>query len=143
MATAPPETVRVAHRFAASAEEVFDAWLDPERAARFLFATPTGQIVQCDIDARVGGKFLIIDRRDGGDVAHVGEYLEMHRPMRLVFDFAVPKYSAQVTRVTIAIAPLAAGCELTLTHENVLAEWASQTEEGWKKILEGLESSLQ
>jgi len=138
--TPSPIVVRVARRFDAPAERVFDAWLDPGRAGRFLFATPTGRMVRTDIDARVGGAFCFTDRRDGEDVDHVGTYLEIDRPRRLVFTFAVPKYSPQVTRVTIDIVPAGSGCELTLTHENVLPEWAAQTEAGWTRILEGLAS---
>ena len=41
-------TVRVKHRFTASPERLFDAWLDPEKARRFLFATPTGQMVRAE-----------------------------------------------------------------------------------------------
>lgn len=134
--------VRVTRRFNASAERVFDAWLDPQKAAKFLYATPTGQMVRAEIDARVGGSFIFVDRRDGEDVAHVGEYLEIVRPVRLVFTFAVPKYSEQKTLVTIDITSLETGCELALTHERVLPEWASQTEEGWGSILAALEKSL-
>ena len=75
-----------------------------------------------EIDARVGGCFNIT-RRDGEDVEHVGTYLEIDRPRRLVFTFGVPKFSAQMTRVSIDLKPLPAGCELTLTHEGVLPEW--------------------
>src|SRR5262249_25147466 len=112
MSTPQPVTVRVTHRFTASPERVFDAWLDPEKASRFLFATPTGQMVRAETDPREGGRFTFTDRRDGEDVAHVGEYLEIDRPRRLVFTFAVPKYSSVVTQVTIEIVPLDSGCEL-------------------------------
>jgi uncharacterized protein YndB with AHSA1/START domain len=55
--------VTVKHRFTASAERVYDAWLDPEKARKFLYATATGEIVRCEVDARVGGKYVIVDRR--------------------------------------------------------------------------------
>ena len=64
MATAS-EIVRVAHRFNASPEEVFDAWLDEGTAGKWLFATANEQMVEVEIDAHVGGRFVLIDRRDG------------------------------------------------------------------------------
>jgi uncharacterized protein YndB with AHSA1/START domain len=88
MSTATATTLRVTRSFFASPERVFDAWLNPAIARRFLFATPTGEMVRVDIDARVGGKFLIVRRSDGEDMEHVGEYLAIERPRRLVFTFA-------------------------------------------------------
>lgn len=131
-------TVRVSHRYTASPERVFDAWLDPESAKKWLFATATGEMVRAEIDPRVGGKFVFTDRRDGEDIEHVGEYLELTRPHRLVFTFSVPKFSPVVTRVTIEIVPLDSGCELTLIHEGVLPEYAEGTQGGWTKILNSL-----
>jgi uncharacterized protein YndB with AHSA1/START domain len=131
-------TVRVVRRFAIAPERVFDAWLDPATAGKFLFATPTGRMMRVEIDARIGGTFAFVERRDGEDVAHVGEYLEIDRPCRLAFTFAVPKFSAQSTTVRIAIAPDGAGCSLTLTHEGVLRDYAERTEQGWTRILDGL-----
>lgn len=138
----PNVTVRVSRRFSASAERVFDAWLDPDRAGRWLFATPAGQMVRAEIDACVGGQFAFVDRRDGEDVEHVGEYLEIDRPRRLVFTFAVPKYSTVSTRVTVEIQPMGTGCELTLTHENVLPDYGTRTEAGWTMILNRLAQTL-
>jgi uncharacterized protein YndB with AHSA1/START domain len=131
-------TLKLTRRFKASPERVFDAWLDPAKARQFLFATVTGQMVKAEIDARVGGRFLIVDRRDGEDVAHEGEYLEIDRPRRLRFTFGVPKYSKDYSRVTLDIVPATDGCELTLTHEGVLAEYADKTPEGWNAIFDGL-----
>jgi len=136
-------TVRVTHRFSVSAERIFDAWLDPAKAGRFLFATPQGRMVRAEIDARVGGSFIFTDRRDGEDIEHKGQYLEIERPRRLIFAFAVPKFSAEATRVTIDISPEAGGCELTLTHEGVLPDYAERTDGGWKRILETLAARLE
>lgn len=137
------KTLQITRSFNASPERVFDAWLNPAMAGRFLFVTPTGEMVRVEIDARVGGKFLIVRRTDGDDVEHVGEYLAIERPRRLVFTFGVPKFSAQFTQVTVVIAPATGGCTLTLTHEGVLPEWAERTQEGWGMILTGLDNALQ
>jgi uncharacterized protein YndB with AHSA1/START domain len=138
----PRVNVRVSRRFEASPERVFDAWLDPKRAGKWLFATPTGRMVRVEIDARVGGAFCFVDRRDGEDVEHTGKYLEIDRPRRLVFTFAVPKYSDESTRVTIDIVAQGTGCELTLTHEGVPTEWADSSKSGWAMILDGLATTV-
>jgi uncharacterized protein YndB with AHSA1/START domain len=137
------ETVRVTHHYDAAPERVFDAWLDPAIAGRFLFATPTGQMIKAETDPRVGGRFTFTDRRpDMGDVEHVGSYIRIDRPRRLVFDFAVPKYAATLTRITLDFAPSGAGCDITLTHEGVYEEYVTQTQAGWTMILAGLEKAL-
>ncbi|MGD0628537.1 MAG: SRPBCC domain-containing protein [Terracidiphilus sp.] len=134
--------VRVTRHFNASPERVFDAWLDPKTACKWLFATPTGQMVRVEIDARVGGHFIIVDRRNGEDVEHSGEYLEIDRPRRLVFTFGVPKYSPLFNEVTIEIQPAESGCDLTLTQTDVPDEYLKSNEKGWIGILVGLAESL-
>jgi uncharacterized protein YndB with AHSA1/START domain len=136
------KTLQVIKSFTASPERVFDAWLDPEKVKMFLFATPTGEIVRCEIDARVGGKFTITRRDEQGDTDHVGEYEVIDRPRRLVFTFGVPRYSPEMTRVSLDFVPTSEGCELTLTHEGVLPEWSEKTKEGWTMILDGLGKTL-
>jgi uncharacterized protein YndB with AHSA1/START domain len=140
MSSEIPVKVRVSRRFSASPERVFDAWLDPAKAGKFLFATPTGRMVRVEIDARVGGRFVFVDRRDGKDVPHTGEYLEIDRPRRLVFTLSVETFAKDVDRVVIDIVPRGAGCELTLTHEMRpdLADFKTQIENGWTTILDGL-----
>jgi uncharacterized protein YndB with AHSA1/START domain len=127
----------VTRHFEAPAERVFDAWITPEIASRWLFATPSGTVVRSDIDARVGGKFVVVDRRGEEDAEHTGEYLEVERPRRLVFLFSA---GAEPTRVEIEIVPDGAGCLLTLTHA-MAAEWADYREQtlgGWTMMLDHL-----
>lgn len=71
--------------------------------ARWPFPTDDSEVSRCEIDARPGGKFEIVDKRDGGDftgeIRRVGAYLEIDRPRRLVFTFGVPQFDPNLTRV--------------------------------------------
>lgn len=145
MATQPNLRIQVTQRFNAPAERVFDAWLDPETARKWLFATPEGAMVRAEIDPQVGGSFLFVDfvdRRAGVNVEHTGEYMEIDRPSRLVFTFSVDGSSPDA--ITVDIVPLDHGCKLTLTHE-MASEWADyveRTRQGWTTILEGLTAAV-
>lgn len=130
--------VRVTHRFDASAERVYDAFLDPSLAGKFMFATATGQIVRCEIDARVGGTFTIVDRRNGEDVVHTGRYVTLERPRLIVFTLSVEKYSKETDTVRIEITRRRTGCELTLSHEMkaTYAPFQDRARDGWTGILD-------
>ena len=135
------EDLVVKKTYTASAERVFDAFLDPAKAGKFLFATPTGTMIKVEIDARVGGKYNIT-RREDKDYEHLGEYLTIERPRRLVFTLRVPQLGNVSKTVSIEILPVGSGCELTLTHSNVKPENKEGMRGGWGKILDGLESQL-
>jgi len=138
---ADPVLVIVERQIAASPEMVFDAWLDPQGAGRWLFATPDGVMEKVEIDPRVGGRFTIAERR-GGDLAeHFGEYVEIDRPRRLAFDFWT-NFSAERTRVIVIVAPDGDGSLLTLRHEGVWADYEARTRQGWTMILDGLARTL-
>jgi len=140
-----PIVLTVSRDIAAPPERVFDAWLDPEIARHFLFATPDGAMLTCEIDARVGGRGLIVERRATGDARHRLLFEEIDRPRRLVFLFAAdPAEEGQWTRVTIAIAATTAGSRLTLTHEMdpAWAAYEEQTRHGWTMILDTLSRTI-
>lgn len=144
---ATPLEIVVNRRFDAPAERVFDAWFDPASAGRWLFATPTGKMVRVEIDARVGGEFIVSEQRDDELAEHYGRYVEIDRPRRLVFLLSVTKFldpDEQVSRATVEIVPIGGGCELTLTHEidPQWVEYADRTRSGWIMILDGLDALL-
>lgn len=141
--TEPGSPLTVRHSYSSSPERVFDAWIDPAVTRRWLFATPDGEIVRCDLDPRPGGALVITDRRGGDDVEHRGAFVEIERPHRLVFTFGVPKYSSLETTVRLHFAPAGSGCDLTLVHEGVPPEWATSTEQGWRDLFASLDRLLQ
>jgi uncharacterized protein YndB with AHSA1/START domain len=145
--------VRVQRAYACPAEAVYDAWLDPAIARRFLFATPGGTITQCEIDPGVNGSFTVVDRRPleadaatAVEIEHSGRFLQLDRPRRIAFTFSLPHYQSHETAVILDIEPQGDGCELTLRHDLGLAEDAMEmlerTEAGWTRMLAALDEAL-
>ena len=137
-----PLNIEISRKFGFPPERIFDAWLDARTAGQWLFATPNGKMTCVEIDPVVGGKFSIVDCRDGEDVEHKGEYLEIVRPSRLVFTLSVPKYSDVTTVITIEIEPCEEGCELVLKQNPVPPEFLEASREGWSMILDAQAENL-
>jgi uncharacterized protein YndB with AHSA1/START domain len=129
---------RVTRRFRASAEDVFDAWLNPDMTRQW-FAPELGEMTRVEIDARVGGTFWLVQRRGADEAQHTGEYLELDRPRRLVFTWRTPPLT-ETSRVIVEIAPTGEGCELTLTHE-MDRQWAAFVDRAagaWQKMADAI-----
>jgi uncharacterized protein YndB with AHSA1/START domain len=146
MSAEPNRLACVTRRFSASPGRVFDAWLNPEMIGAWMFgpALRDEEVVRLAVDARVGGSFSFVVRRQGEEIDHIGEYLELAPPRRLVFTWGVRQATTDLSRVSIDIVPLEAGCELTLVHE-LHPDWAdyvSRTEAAWTKMLEALATRL-
>jgi uncharacterized protein YndB with AHSA1/START domain len=135
-------SIRITRRFPAAPERVFEAWLDPGHAGQWLFATASRPMARVEIDARVGGSFRFVERRDGQDTEHTGRYLEIVPHRRLVFALAVEGRPQLITRVAVEVAPLRKGCALTLTHQQVPLEDVDRIEGRWIGILYGLGVTL-
>lgn len=141
---------RVSHHFTAAAPRVYDAWLDPTSVRQWMSAALkssglSGEIVQIEIDPRVGGRFLFSDRRDGAIAKHWGTYLELERPQKIVFTWIVdPADEADPSKVTLTIEPEGTGCVATIVHE-MDAKWIdyiARTEGGWSRMLASINTFL-
>jgi uncharacterized protein YndB with AHSA1/START domain len=138
----PPAAIHVACRYSVSPERVFNAWLDPEIAGRWLFATASHPMTHVEIDARVEGSFCFAEQRGGESIRHTGEYIEIVPHRRLVFTLCMEEHPHATTRVKVEIVPLKTGCELVLTHKGVPPAYASHTKARWTGILYGLGVTL-
>lgn len=137
----------VLHRFDVPPTRVFDACLDPAWVGRWMFGPNVRdeQIVRLTLDARVGGQFSFVVNRQGTEVEHVGEYLEIDRPRLLVFTWATRENPLDRSRVVIEITPRETdGCEVKLTHM-MGAQWSAFVDKAaaaWSEMLDALERAL-
>jgi uncharacterized protein YndB with AHSA1/START domain len=143
---------KVTHKFKASPERVYDAFLDPARAklwqrAWLIQGGHEGAVTACEIDPHVGGKFLFADRRNGEEARYWGTYLELARPKKIAFTWITdPSEEASPSIVTMIIEPEpdGPGAIVTLYHE-MDARWAdyrARTERGWGHILSAIDALL-
>ncbi|MBY0268586.1 MAG: SRPBCC domain-containing protein [Burkholderiales bacterium] len=162
-------TVRISHHYAAPPARVFDAWLAPQIAGLWLFATASRPMVKVDIDARAGGTFCLVERRAGAVIEHRGRYVEIARPQRLMFVLHSPDCAPKevplggapkevplggapkevplegvpyATRVTTELKPSDTGCTLQLMHDGLSPQDAPRMEARWDGMFYGLESIL-
>ena len=143
MNAAPPIEVRATHYFEAPPERVFDAWLVPRTLGQWMFGPRVREenVVRLDVDPRVGGSFSLKVERNGAIIDHVGEYLEIERPHRLVFTWAVKGESDDApSQVRIDIAASSSGCVLTLVHtmDAKWADYAQRAQGAWNTMLDAL-----
>jgi uncharacterized protein YndB with AHSA1/START domain len=128
--------VVVRRTIAASAEDLFDAWLDPEALVQWM---RPGTIIRTEArnDARVGGEYEILMHAESGVIPHRGVYRVIDRPRKLVFTWN-SKF-AENTLVTVDFLKRDARTEIVITHEQLPeAELGSHTR-GWTSALERLD----
>lgn len=82
--------------------------------------------------------------RQGTEFDHIGEYLEIDRPRRLVFTWGIRAHLPQTSRVTVEITPMNPGCTLKLTHEMAPGSeaFADKAADAWTKMLTALENAI-
>lgn len=143
MNAVPPIEVRVTRYFEASPERVFDAWLVPRVLGQWMFGPRVRDenVVRLDVDPRVGGSFSLKVERKGELIDHVGQYMEIERPYRLAFTWAIKDHPDDAPSVVqLDIGASGSGCVLTLVHR-MDAKWgdyADRTRDGWTTMLDAL-----
>jgi uncharacterized protein YndB with AHSA1/START domain len=132
------ESIHVSGHFDnVTTEDLFDAWVKPEIMRKWLFIGPNSEITKIECDLRINGKFSILEleKSSGEYIDHFGKYLEINRPLQLVFTLSVPKHFPGETIVTIHIFPTLNGSELKLNQAGVSKEKA---EKNWQEMFQKL-----
>lgn len=124
-------------------ERVFDAWLDPKMLAQFMMPGPGVTIPEVKVDAKLGGRFLIMMRvPKAGDLPHTGEYRVIDRPNQLAFTWASAN-SQEDSVVTLDFAPKDGGTDLTLRHVRFPTQQSRDDHTGgWTRIIDALTAAI-
>jgi uncharacterized protein YndB with AHSA1/START domain len=138
------EALRLRHEFAAPPEAVFDAWTDPAVLERWWAAAPTWDSPGCEVDLRVGGRYVLRmrDDRTGAVLAVAGEYREIDRPRRLVYTWAWQEEDGTAgheSLVTVEFRPEGGGTTVVLEHTGLPSKEAGERHAmGWTGTFENL-----
>lgn len=131
--------------FAASREKVFNAWLKPEKLAKFMRPCDGD-----DMDARVdndpveGGRFSIVMKaEDKREIPHAGTYIEISPYARLRFTWESP-YSLDDSVVTIDLTEIDANTTALKLHQVKFRNEGARDGHigGWNRILGQLELTV-
>ena len=145
------ETVRVSRIYRATVDAAFDAWINPQKLAKWF--GPKGYRAEVlDHDLQVGGRWrfrMIGD--DGEGFHHFGTFVEISPPRRLVFTWASEEQvegwrdeDGKPTLVTVDFAPADDGVEVSVTHERLQSDQARRgLTAGWGGGLEALADFLE
>jgi uncharacterized protein YndB with AHSA1/START domain len=131
--------VTVSREIAASAEELFDAWLDAESLGAWL--RPGGiRETRAETDPREGGTFRIVMVADESELVHTGTYREIDRPRRLVFTWSSPATKFRDSIVTVTFEPSGSSTMVEI-HQIGLPDGEAQASHhgGWSDALRELD----
>jgi uncharacterized protein YndB with AHSA1/START domain len=129
-----PAIVVVRRTIAATAAELFDAWLDPQALA--VWMRPTGiRRTTATTDARVGGRYEILMEGEQTMHPHHGVYQLIDRPHRLAFTWNSNATEGRETLVTVDFAPRGDLTEVVVTHERLPEGASASHTEGWTSAL--------
>jgi uncharacterized protein YndB with AHSA1/START domain len=132
-------SVTVRRQIAAPAEDLFDAWLDPQSLDSWF--RPIGRETRVEIDPRVGGTFRFVLLEDESSVVASGAFREIERPRRLVFSWSSPNTRFRHTLVTVTFEPSSTGTVVEVHHAGLPDEKAQGPHHaGWSYVLQGLAS---
>jgi uncharacterized protein YndB with AHSA1/START domain len=88
--------VVVRRTIAAPAEELFDAWLEPEALAVWMRPGAIRSTV-ARVEPYEGGSYEITMQGQSGPIVHKGVYRRINRPKQMVFTWASPRWSRWIS----------------------------------------------
>jgi uncharacterized protein YndB with AHSA1/START domain len=139
-----PQVVRIERTFAASAEEVFEAWTSPEVMRRWLHPAPDWGTPEAQVDLRVGGKVRVVMRRpDGTEAEARGEYAVIERPHRLVMTWTFDDDPSNEQLIELSFSESERSTTVLMINSGISTDERRDGQEwGWRGCYDELERIL-
>jgi uncharacterized protein YndB with AHSA1/START domain len=134
--------VVVRRTIAASAEDLFDAWLVPQALAQWMRPGVIRSTV-ARVEPHVGGSYEITMQGASGPIVHKGAYRTIDRPRRLVFTWISAFTESHESLVTVDFVQLGERTEVIVTHEQLPESAMPSHRNGWTSGLEHLNEACQ
>lgn len=131
--------IRLERMLPAPVGDVFAAWTEPERMARWL--SPRGH-AEVDADPVVGGRLRVVMIDGDVRIEHDGEFLEVQPPVRLVFTWRSRHTGGEPSVVTVDLHDEGGATRLVLHHDRLPSDARPSHEGGWGAILHRLADIL-
>ncbi|MGB5812191.1 MAG: SRPBCC domain-containing protein [Polyangiales bacterium] len=139
----PKYEITLTRTVRAPREKVFESWFSIEALKLFMCPGEGMTVPKVEVDARVGGAFLIVMAAGDNEMPHHGEYTTIDRHEQLAFTWLSP-HAGPGSLVTIDFRENGPSeTEIRLHHVGLPNEESrSNHEGGWGRILEMLSASL-
>lgn len=134
--------VTVSRRIPASAERLFDAWLDPTSLAVWM-RRDGGEPSLVVADPREGGSFSFTMLDRFGESVHLGTYRVIDRPRMLEFTWRSHGTNKADSIVRVTFEPDGDATVVEVRHERLPdAEAARSHAQGWTEVLGQFERAM-
>ena len=145
--SADSTSLRLERTYDATADEVFDAWTNPDVLRRWWVVDPAWRTSVADVDLRPGGRYRLSMEDPASGTTHTvgGEYLEVERPERLVYTWQWEDAGDAAHVSTVAVRFIGDGERTTVVLEHTgleSPESRDRHEHGWKACLESLQKRV-
>ena len=132
--------VHIERTFAASAEDVFDAWTSPEVMRRWFHCAPDWGTPVAEVDLRVGGVVRVVMRRpDGTEFEARGEYALIDRPRRLVMTWTFADDPTNEQLIELAFSESEGSTTVLMVNSGIsTGERRDAQNWGWRGCIEEL-----
>ena len=140
----PGHFVRIERTFAARAEEVFDAWTNPEVMRRWFHVAPDWDTPLAEVDLRVGGTVRIVMRRpDGTEAGARGKYTLIDRPRRLVMTWTFDDDPSNEQLIELTFSESGGATTVVMVNSGISTDARRESQDwGWRGCLRELEREL-